>query len=265
MSKRIFQPLYARLLAATVFLSIVNPLHAADAVDSEALQTNATLYVWLPSMSGDFKYNVGNGSATVSGSDILDALNMAFMGALEFRKGEWSLLTDLVYLDLGADKTSSVGLPGGGAISAGVDLEVSGWQLGVYGGYQLYATDKATLDILGGVRYLTLDTDASLSITGPLPPSLPTANLAASTEVLDAVVGIRGKVELGSDWYMPYHADVGTGSSELTWQAIAGVGYRTSWGDLLLFYRHLAWDEGDDGLLQGLEFTGPGMAVHFSF
>ena len=72
-------------------------------------------------------------------------------------------------------------------------------------------------------------------------------------------------MELGSDWYMPYHADVGTGDSELTWQAMAGVGYRAGWGDLLLFYRHLAWDEGDDKLLQGLEFTGPGMAVRFSF
>lgn len=265
MSKRIFQAPYAQVLTATLLLSMVRSLHAANAADSETLQTNATLYVWLPSMGGDLKYNVGNGSATVSGSDILNALNMAFMGALEFRKGKWSLLTDVVYLDLGADKISSVGLPGGGAINAGVDLDVSGWQLGVYGGYQLYATDKATLDILGGVRYLTLDTDASLSITGPLPPSLPTANLSASTDVWDAVVGFRGKLELGNDWYMPYHADVGAGDSELTWQAMVGVGYRAGWGDLLLFYRHLAWDEGDDKLLQGLEFTGPGMAVRFSF
>ena len=227
-------------------------LHAAEAVDSEALQANATLYVWLPSMAGTSSTTSANGSATVSGSDILNALNMAFMGALEFRKGKWSLLTDVVYLDLGADRTSSVGLPGG-AINAGVDLDVSGWQLGVYGGYQLYATDKATLDILGGVRYLTLDTDASLSISGPLPPSLPDCRSSASTEVWDAVVGFRGRwssAATGTCRTTPMSAPA---TPELTWQAMVGVGYRAGWGDLL-FYRHLVRGRG-----RRQNFCGPGI------
>lgn len=239
--------------------------HAAGSTDADKLQTSFTFYLWLPTLDSDLKYGVNGGSATVDAGDILDALQMAFMGALEFRKDKWSLLADVIYLDLGDDKSSRVDLPGGGAIETNVDLQLSGWQLGVYGGYQLYQTDRASLEVLAGVRHLSLDTDATLGISGPLPPSLPTKNLSRSANIWDGVVGLRGRIELNPNWFVPYHADVGTGDSDITWQAMTGIGYEASWGDVLLVYRHLEWDQGGDKLIQGLSFSGPGVALKYRF
>ena len=43
---------------------------------------------------------------------------------------------------------------------------------------------------------------------------------------------ITMQVMLGeSKWFMPYHGYIGAGSSNTTWQALLGVGYRFAWGD----------------------------------
>jgi len=253
------------LWGMALLMSMATAPRAAETAAADQVQTNLTLYLWLPSLDGQLAYPADGGDASIDGSDILRALNMAFMGALEVRRNRWSMLADVIYLDLGDDRTASVDLPFGREIRADVDLQLSGWQIGLYGGYSLYQTDMASLDLLAGARYLTIDSDASLTITGPLPPSLPSAKLSGSTDIWDAVVGFRGRVALNPNWFVPYHADVGAGDSDLTWQAMAGIGYQAGWGDVMAVYRHLEWDEGDDGFLQGLSFTGPALAVRFRF
>ena len=161
------------------------------------------------------------------------------MGALEFRKNEWSLLADVIYLDLANDNASRVGLPGGDPIVTNVDLGLTGWQLGLYGGYQLYRTERASLDLLAGTRHLSLDADAKLDISGPLLPGLPTARLSRSASLWDPVVGIRRPVELDHHWFVPYRADIDAGDSDLTWQAMMGIDYDPGWVDVTMAYRRL--------------------------
>jgi hypothetical protein len=98
-----------------------------------------------------------------------------------------------------------------------------------------------------------------------LPPTLPTARLSKSTNLLDGIIGVKGQVQLGGDWFAPYYLDIGTGDTEFTWQALAGVGYRWDWGDLILAYRHLSYDMGSDKLLQNTDFSGPALGVVFRF
>jgi hypothetical protein len=266
MKKNFIVKFTAALSSMALLMSIAGAPRAADSANSDALQTSFTLYVWAPSMDGKLKYGTGgDGDASVDGGDILNALQMAFMGALEVRKNRWSMLADVIYLDLADDKVSRVGLPGGDAIEAKVDLELSGWQVGLYGGYNLYHTEIASLDLLAGARYLQLDGDTKLTISGPLPPSLPSARLSSSSSIWDAVIGFRGRVELNPNWFVPYHVDVGAGDSDLTWQVMAGIGYQAGWGDLMLIYRHLEWDEGNDQFLQGLSFSGPAIAFRYRF
>lgn len=253
-----------KILLATGLVAVGQTVCAAGSAST--WDNSFTLYGWFPSMDGELRYDLGGSDgASVDAGDILDALNMTFMGAFETRHGRWSLLADLIYLDLGSRDNSSVSLPGGGSIDTEVDLALDGWQFGLYGGYNLYLTPKASLDILAGLRYLSIDTDAELDIDGPLDLNLPSARLSTSTDVLDGVVGVRGRASINDKWFVPYHADVGAGDSDLTWQAMAGIGYAAGWGDVVLVYRHLAWDEGDDGLLQELSFSGPALAFKFHF
>jgi len=59
--------------------------------------------------------------------------------------------------------------------------------------------------------------------------------------------------------------DVGTGSSDLTWQAMVGVSYAYNFGDLMVMYRHIDYDGGSDDLVEDLSFSGPSFGVRFRF
>jgi hypothetical protein len=55
--------------------------------------------------------------------------------------------------------------------------------------------------------------------------------------------GSAGPVEPGvSKFYIPYNIDVGTGSSEVSWEGMFGMGYGFKWVDILLAYCHLYYD-----------------------
>jgi len=62
-----------------------------------------------------------------------------------------------------------------------------------------------------------------------------------------------------------YYLDAGTGDSDLTWNAMAGLGYGFGWGELLFAYRHLEYDQPDNKLLQDFSFSGPGFGARFTF
>jgi hypothetical protein len=64
---------------------------------------------------------------------------------------------------------------------------------------------------------------------------------------------------------LPYHLDVGTGNSDLTYQALAGVAYGFRWGNLSLTYRYLFYDEGDGGMVKDFSLGGPVLGAGFRF
>ena len=66
-------------------------------------------------------------------------------------------------------------------------------------------------------------------------------------------------------WFLPYYLDAGAGSSALTAQALAGVGYAFKWGEMVLTYRVVYYDLKDDGLLQDIRFAGPALGASFRF
>jgi hypothetical protein len=80
----------------------------------------------------------------------------------------------------------------------------------------------------------------------------------------DAIVGFKGQVRFGdSKWSMPYYFDIGAGESNWTWQALVGVGYQFSWGELSLVMRSLNYYFDDNKL--DLHLTGPALGATFTF
>jgi hypothetical protein len=81
----------------------------------------------------------------------------------------------------------------------------------------------------------------------------------------DAIAGVKGEVRFGeSKWFMPYYADIGAGSSNSTWQAMLGVGYRFAWGDVVFVVRSLSYNFNDSSQLD-LRMTGPALGASFKF
>ena len=83
----------------------------------------------------------------------------------------------------------------------------------------------------------------------------------------DAVVGLRGNTYPGAGgrWYLPWHIDAGAGDSDLTWQAMAGVGYRFDWGSTVLAWRYLDYDFDSDAGITDFEFSGPLLGASFQW
>lgn len=251
-------------------LALNTTVYAADSSTSGEWQHRVLLYGWFPGIDGTLNYDIpGSGSsASADASDLIENIDFVFMGLYEGRMDKWSFTADLLYLDLSNSENNAVSIPigsGGDDVKVGADQSMTAWVIGLYGGYNVVKTDKVSLDILAGARYLSLDVDAKLDISGPLPPVLPGLKLSQSVDLWDAIVGVKGSISLSDKWYLPYHFDIGTGESDHTWQALVAVGYRFDWGDVLLAYRHLSYDQGKSGLIQNLELSGPALGINFRF
>jgi hypothetical protein len=272
-------PFAARVVLAGA-LGLVVPLSAGASQGSpDDWQFAATLYGWFPSINGSVTYKnapvgrlagVSGGSADISvGTDqLLDALNSVFMGALEVRRGPWGAFTDVIYMDLNADKNKDLrtAIPGASALTANLDLGLSATVWTLAGQYQVVDNPTASANVLLGARYVEMDLGLDIAVSAPVVGQVPVANVSANPSVWDGIIGVKGEFKPGGNWFVPYYADVGTGGSKLTWQALLGAGYRFNWGDLVLAYRYLDYQfDNNDKADVNLAFGGVALGVTFRF
>lgn len=204
------------------------------------------LYFWGASIGGA---SADGSDVDVDLDDILDNLELAVMGTAAMSKGKWSLAADLIYLNAEADGPIAPGL--------NADVEVTNWVITPVVGYNVVDTGRGRLDIVGGARYLYLKADLRVDALG--------AQVDDSGSNWDGVIGARGAVDLAEKWYLLGYLDIGTGESDLTWQAMGGIGYRFKWFDLVAAYRYLRWDFDDNPALDNLYLHGPGAGIRFVF
>jgi len=263
------------------------PLPAAAEPADDNWHFSVMPYLWVPTISGTLQFH-GRGAAgdptvdiKATPGDYLPDLEMALLLAAEGRKGKWLLFSDVNYFKLGIDNSSvrtvdfNVGPgpvnPTSTTLDAGTqtDSYLTIWTIA--GGYNLVQEPKVTLDLIGGARYvhakMTTDWRLTANVVGPGGGTVfPAAGSVTETEdIWDGIVGVKGRLKLGEgSWFIPYYLDVGTGSSDLTWQAQTGIGYAFRWGDLLLGYRYLAYER-DDKLVKDMKLYGFGLGGIFYF
>jgi hypothetical protein len=233
-----------------------------------------TPYVWLPRVDASMRYETpGNGGSEVSLTNLLQHLSGALFLNGEARNGRWGLAADLVFCDF--EKTgsnvTSVGGTGGQTevpVNSGTTTSLTGYMVSLTGNYSLAQRPEAKVDLLAGLRYTHIGTTLDWSFTtsvGSLPGR--TGSVGQNVDLWDGIVGVRGNARFGGGgkWFVPYYLDAGTGTSKFTWQALTGVGYSFGWGDLLLVYRYLSFEQGAGHSLERLSFSGPALGATFRF
>ena len=235
------------LLFVLLFFTATTPgiLAAEEAAQDEGWKFGAEIYLWGASIGGK---SASGSNIDIDFDDLIENLNMAFMGTIGARKGKWSFMLDAIYLDVEDDDTVGPGVK--------ADVELFGWILTPTVGYNILETEKGRLDVLGGARYLYLK--AELGLTG-------FSDVSDSGSVWDGIIGFKGQVNLTEKWYMPFYADIGTGDSDLTWQAFAGIAYKFKKIDVILAYRYLYWDFDDSDVFDDLNLSGPYVGIKFVF
>jgi hypothetical protein len=251
-------------------------LAPAGAFAEDDWRFSATLYGWFPDIGGNTRFRSGpGGTIDVDISTILDHLKMTLQGSFDVHKGRWGAFTDLVYLDVGESGTQVRNLeingqpmPAGVTSSIDFDLKSVFWTLA--GSYRAVESDSATFDVLLGARLASLKPALDWEFGGnfgPITPPPLTGSREESVDQWDAIVGVRGHLAFGPghQWSVPYHFDVGTGDSDLTFQAMVGLAYTFSWGDLGVAWRYLDYDLEANGPVTDMNFSGPAIGASFSW
>lgn len=240
---------------------------------SDDWQVSATVYGWFPDIGSTTHFASGaGGTIDVDISTILDHLKMTFQGAFEVRKGHWGAFTDLVYLDVGeaSSQTRNLeinGQPLPGSVTAAIDFDLKSVFWTMAGTYRVAESDGSTFDVLLGARLATFKPDLEWEFSGnfgPITPPPLSGSRGESADQWDAIIGARGRLAFGPDhkWAVPYHFDVGTGDSSLTWQAMVGIAYEFGWGDLGVAWRYLDYDL-EPGPIADMNFSGPAAGATF--
>jgi hypothetical protein len=249
---------------------------------------NIAPYMWLPTLKTTLNNNLPPAldgrvptELSVGPGAILSHLNFATMVAADAQYGPFSILTDFIYLNESA--TSShfrsvdfAGLPSQPISrsverSNGTSLNSKVWTLA--GGYTVMQGDWGNFDLIGGFRYLgvnsTTDFNLALTLTGPRGNGATfggIGSLSSSASIWNGIGGFRGRIRINNTGlFIPYYFDIGAGGSKLTWQIASGVGYQTGWAGVSLTYRYLSFEAADSAVVQHLTMGGPMMMVNFSF
>ena len=264
-------------LTATALAGAPLATQAQTAPKADGWQTNLTLYGWFPGFSGSTNFPTGEGgpSINVNAENILENLKFTFMGTLDVHNGRWGVFNDVIYMNVGSNKsdTRDFSIGGGGvpaSLTASVNYDLKTWVWTVAGEYRMISSPAYTMDVLAGARMINLEQTLDYGFSGDLGNTAisgRTGSASVSKTNWDAVIGVKGRYAFGDkrEWFVPYYLDVGTGQSDLTWQGAIGLGYQFSWGAVSALYRYLDYDFGTGGKVEDLSASGPQIGVTFSF
>ncbi len=103
-----------KMLNKTVLLFVLFFVHATiapltivaeDAKIEEGWEFPASVNLWMPTIGGEFATG-----GDIDFDTIIENLDFTVMSTLGARKGKWSFLTDVVYMDLECDDNAALGL-----------------------------------------------------------------------------------------------------------------------------------------------------------
>jgi opacity protein-like surface antigen len=247
-------------LAAILFLS--QPAFAQEPLP-EDWEFGFNFNLWVPDIKGETTTGT---DFEISLSDIIENLDITVMSTLRAKKGKWFFLTDIVYM--GLEDSSNHNLLQGPPLNLDLtNVELTAWIVTPMVAYNVVHSERLDLYLLAGARYLWQEIKAETRTQMFLLPS-EKDKTTVSGDVWDGIVGVRGAIPLDEKWYLPFHGDVGTGDTDLTWQVFSGVGYKFTNLDVTLGYRHLEWEFDEDeghGVLENLYVSGPMVGIKYTF
>ncbi|CAI2412203.1 Uncharacterised protein [Serratia liquefaciens] len=234
----------------------VQPLSAGYQAADEWQFTFAP-YVWAAGIRGDIGHrSTGTQFMKTDFSDIARDLDVAVMGMGEARKGRYSLLVDLMYIDT----TTRNDLPDGApADRLKVDNRTVSGFLG--GGYTLLEKGGGRLDAAGGARVWYSST--RLTFQGGDAGGISGSDRATW---IDVVAGLRGHYALTPTVWLSAWGLAGGGQSRLDWDVAGLVGWEFMSGfSAVAGYRAMGVDYRHDGFVYDVVQQGPILGVSGRF
>jgi hypothetical protein len=197
-----------------------------------------TPYIWLPSVSGNFRVGDTDVDVDSGGGDFAGNLKGAFASQFEARKGKFAFMIDESYAHLGIDGTARGPLATPYTVEPTMNLFEAGM------GYTLFskaskdagARPVVSLEVIGGVRvvFVKIQLQAGDAVIFAAPSGNasqiglpgPVLDVEGSRTFADGFIGNRLKFRPHPKFTVNLNYTVGGGGSKFAWSVNALGDYR---------------------------------------
>jgi hypothetical protein len=236
------------VLVVSMLLLVSNAWAGTDEEFNSWQNTLVPLYLWGQSLSGEMTKGPVTAPLELEFSDAVSDLEATYTIHYEGAKGNYGVILNYSFLNI----TPSADV-GGTALS--VDADMKNTIAEVAGLYRFGADNP--WQILAGYRSYHLD----VTVKGLSGPSI-------EETINDIFIGGRYITQLGDKWTFTGRADIGTGDSDLVWNASIFFDYQfTKLLSGLAGWRVLDYDvdqgSGRDTFKYDMRHSGPLLALVF--
>ena len=207
-------------------------------------------YVWGSGITIDAR----DQSAGIDFDDLIDDLEMSFMGHVEAQGDTLGGFVDVAFVGVGANESHDNFDTNTDNDTTSMDLAVV-WSPG---------TERLTgFELYGGMRYVENDFHI---VVDPVPPALPTFEGGSDKDYTDALLGVRYAAPLSNEWRLMFNGDISGGDTDGTFSLGAYADYQRGQHHFIGGYKHFEMDlESGAGGDLSVTMTGPVIAYGYSF
>jgi hypothetical protein len=208
------------------------------------------VYLWGSGITIDAQ----DASVGVDFKDLIDDLEMAFMGHVEAQGNAIGGFVDVVFVGVGENESRT-------NFDLNTDNDTTAMDLAVV--WSPGAERMTGFELYGGLRYV--DNDFHI-VADPVAPGPPTLEGGIDKSYTDVLFGARYIAPLSEHWRATFVGDLSGGDTEGTFSLGVYVGYRTGQHHFIGGYKHFEMDlESGNGEDLTVTMTGPVIAYGYSF
>ncbi len=256
-------PELPKSFAFTLFL-----LGFSAQVKSQDWEWVITPYLWASDTAVDMSFNDNTIEGGIDFDDLIDKVDLGGQVHMEGSKGRAGFFLDLTYLSIKESESQAPTLPVDGKVRLETELETA--LVEIAGTYRVLGDSQLEgVDLFIGARVIESDVDVDVSFPGPMGNAL---SASVSETLVDGFAGARLITSFADHWTLALRGDVGTGDSDLTWNAQAMLMYRFGQNQrygAILGYRYMQMEyessTGGQDIDLKLTMSGPqlGFAMRF--
>jgi opacity protein-like surface antigen len=255
------RPLFAAALCALMMPAAAQAADVSTPEPADGWTFGGALYLWGAGISGESGvFGLPPQDVDLSFSDILQDLDFAFMGLGEARNGRFAIGMDITYTKVGSDIDNPREGP---TLIDKVSVDTTSWMVTGYGGYSIFDTEDVRVDLIGGARYWSVNTDFEVDFS-----NVPDRSFDDGASWVDPLAGVKMRLDVTENVYISSWGMIGGFGvgSDLMWDLMAGAGYSfTEHFDVFAGYRAVSVDYSDDGFVYDMVQQGPVVAGVFRF
>lgn len=240
-----------RLAALALLALAAAPAANAQSAPEEGWQWVAAPYLWMSSIGTDLREDAEPVPSQTSFSDVVSKLDMAFQMHVEGQGDRFGVLADVTYIALSDERDNNV---------FGTDAALDTTITEVAGVWNVSPERYEGLDVIFGVRHINADLSVAFESNGP---PFPATTVGFDQSYTDAMVGVRYSAKLSEKWGLIGRLDGGFGDTDGTTNASVMLTRKMSKGSLVLGYRYMNLELGDNGRSVDVTMQGPMLAFAF--